>query len=145
MILAILVTLTPCFLGVLRFFCDFQSSPFVQFYITLLPLRWLWWFSPSYVFACRFISRLANFNFSWGGVYTPDQFSTFRLFQAFRLFQLFNFLKFPSFSTFTAFSTFSTFSTFHLFRLFFKYPITPVRSDFTYPAYFPSFLFVPIL
>ena len=25
------------------------------------------WFSPSYVFACRLISRFAGFNFSWGG------------------------------------------------------------------------------
>jgi hypothetical protein len=30
------------------------------------------WFSPSYVFACRLISRFVNFNFSWGGVYSPD-------------------------------------------------------------------------
>ena len=28
------------------------------------------WFSPSYVFACRLISRFAGFNFSWGGVYS---------------------------------------------------------------------------
>jgi hypothetical protein len=72
----------------------FPSSPFVQFFCALL--------SGGAIFAYRLISRFADFNFSWGGVYSsgpvfhhPRSFSFFALFFPGVLFLVFPFLLSP--------------------------------------------------